>query len=133
MHHADTTIGQRLVLAGDAAHGMHPLAGQGLNVGLRDAAALAEVIVDAARLGLDFGAQDQLARYERWRRLDAVALIAVTDGLNRLFTNGLPPIRLGRDIGMAVVNQLTPLKRAFVSHARGTSGKLPRLLLGEAL
>ena len=133
MRHADRMTGQRLVLAGDAAHGMHPLAGQGLNVGLRDAAALAEVIVDAARLGLDFGAADQLARYERWRRLDAVALIAVTDGLNRLFSNDLTPIRIGRDVGLGIVNRIPPLKRVLVSHARGTVGKLPRLLLGEAL
>ncbi len=132
-HRAETYVAQRTALAGDAAHTLHPLAGQGLNLGLRDAAALAEVIVDARRLGLDFGAADQLARYEKWRRLDAVALIAVTDGLNRLFSNDVAPIRLGRDVGLGLVNLLPPLKRVFVGHARGTSGKLPRLLLGEAL
>ncbi|MBM3508001.1 MAG: 2-octaprenyl-6-methoxyphenyl hydroxylase [Alphaproteobacteria bacterium] len=132
-HRADSYFAARIVLAGDSAHMLHPLAGQGLNLGLRDAAALAEVIVDASRLGLDFGAADQLARYQRWRRLDAVALIAVTDGLNRLFSNDLAPIRLGRDIGLGLVNRVTPLKRLFVSHARGTAGKLPRLLAGESL
>ncbi len=132
-HRAETCVAQRTALAGDAAHTLHPLAGQGLNLGLRDAAALAEVIVDARRLGLDFGAADQLARYERWRRLDAVALIAVTDGLNRLFSNDVAPLRVGRDIGLGAVNRLTPLKRLFAGHARGTSGKLPRLLLGETL
>ena len=132
-HRAETYVAQRTALAGDAAHTLHPLAGQGLNLGLRDAAALAEVIVDARRLGLDFGAADQLARYEKWRRLDAVALIAVTDGLNRLFSNDVAPIRLGRDVGLGLVNLVPPLKRVFVGHARGTSGKLPRLLLGETL
>jgi 2-octaprenyl-6-methoxyphenol hydroxylase len=132
-HRADSYVAQRIALAGDAAHMLHPLAGQGLNLGLRDAAALAEVIVDARRLGLDFGSADQLARYEKWRRLDAVALIAVTDGLNRLFSNDVAPIRVGRDLGLALVNLLPPLKKMFVRHARGTAGKIPRMLAGEAL
>jgi 2-octaprenyl-6-methoxyphenol hydroxylase len=112
---------------------MHPIAGQGLNLGLRDAAALAEVIVDATRLGLDPGATDVLARYERWRRLDGLTLLAVTDGLNRLFGTEFAPIALARDIGMAVVDRIAPLKQVFVNHARGTVGKLPRLLRGVAL
>ena len=112
---------------------MHPIAGQGLNLGLRDVAALAEVLIEARRLGLDLGAADVLARYERWRRLDAVTLLAATDGLNRLFSNDVAPVRLVRDLGLAAVHRLPPLKRLFMRHARGTVGKLPRLLRGEAL
>lgn len=130
---SERTTANRIALAGDAAQALHPLAGQGLNLGMRDAAALAEVLVDAKRLGLDIGSQDVLARYARWRTLDALSLIAVTDGLNRLFLNRLAPVRIGRDLGLAVVNAITPLKRVFANHARGTAGKLPRLLLGEAL
>lgn len=130
---ADRYVAPRLALAGDAAHVMHPIAGQGLNLGLRDAAALAEVIVDAIRLGLDPGAGDVLSRYERWRRLDGLTLLAVTDGLNRLFGTDLAPVALARDIGLAAVNRVAPLKRLFVNHARGTVGKLPRLLQGAAL
>jgi len=91
------------------------------------------VIVHAARLGLDVGATQVLSRYQRWRRFDGMALLAVTDSLNRLFSNALPPIRLTRDVGLAMVNQIPPLKRLFVHHARGTVGKLPQLLLGETL
>ncbi len=112
---------------------MHPIAGQGLNMGLRDAAALAEIIVDAARLGLDVGAADGLACYQRWRRFDTVLLLAVTDGLNRLFSNDIGPVRLARDLGLAAANRLPALKRVFMNHARGTAGDLPRLLRGEAL
>ena len=130
---SERTVANRIALAGDAAQTLHPLAGQGLNLGMRDAAALAEVIVDAQRLGGDVGSGDVLERYARWRTLDALSLIAVTDGLNRLFLNEVPPVRIGRDVGLAVVNKIAPLKRAFVGHARGTAGKLPRLLLGGAL
>ncbi len=130
---ADRYVAPRLALAGDAAHVMHPIAGQGLNLGLRDAAALAEVIVDATRLGLDPGATDVLARYERWRRLDGLTLLAVTDGLNRLFGTEFAPVALARDIGLAVVDRMAPLKQVFVNHARGTVGKLPRLLRGEQI
>ena len=123
----------RLALIGDAAHVIHPIAGQGLNLGLRDVAALAECIVDARRLGLDIGAADVLARYQRWRRFDNLTLMAVTDGLNRLFSNDLAPVRLARDIGLAIVDRMPPLKRLFMRHAMGTLGELPRLARGEAL
>ncbi len=125
--------GQRLVLVGDAAHAIHPIAGQGLNLGLRDVAALAEILVDAARLGLDPGGADLIARYERWRRFDAAVLAAVTDGLNRLFSNDIAPVRLVRDLGLALVERTPPLKRLFMRHAMGTMGDLPRLARGEPL
>lgn len=123
----------RLVLVGDAAHAIHPISGQGLNLGLRDVAALAEVLVDAARLGLDPGAADLLETYARWRRFDAVAIGAVTDGLNRLFSNDLAPVRLARDVGLALVEKAPPLKQVFMRHAMGTMGELPRLARGEPL
>ena len=131
--HAERYAGTRLALAGDAAHAIHPLAGQGFNLGVRDVAALAELIVDRHRLGLDIGAPDLLARYEQWRRFDATAMIAVTDGLNRLFSNDIAPVRLARDIGLAAVNWAPPLKRLFMRHAMGTVGELPRLARGEPL
>jgi 2-octaprenyl-6-methoxyphenol hydroxylase len=130
---AERYIDQRLALVGDAAHGMHPIAGQGLNVGLRDVAAFAEVIVDAARLGLDIGAPDVLERYQRWRRFDNVTLLAVTDVLNRLFSNDIAPIASARQAGLAVVDQIPPLKKLFMNHARGTVGKLPKLLSGTGI
>ncbi len=123
----------RLALVGDAAHGIHPIAGQGLNLGLRDVAAAAEVVVDAARLGLDIGALDVLERYQSWRRFDNVALSLVTDGLNRLFSNDIAPIRLARDLGLGAVAQMGPLRRFFMRHAAGMVGDLPRLLRGEAV
>ena len=130
---AETSIAPRLALVGDAAHAIHPIAGQGLNLGLRDVAALAEVLVDARRLGLDIGAFDVLARYECWRRFDNTLMMATTDFLNRLFSNDVPPLRLARDVGLAVVNELGPLKRLFTRHAMGVVGTLPRLLRGEPL
>jgi 2-octaprenyl-6-methoxyphenol hydroxylase len=131
--HAKRYAAQRLVLAGDAAHAIHPIAGQGLNLGLRDVAALAECIVDAARLGLDIGLGDALARYERWRRFDNLLLAATTDGLNRLFSNNVPPVRLLRDVGLGLVNRVPAVKRLFMRHAMGMLGDLPRLVRGEAL
>jgi 2-octaprenyl-6-methoxyphenol hydroxylase len=130
--HAERYIAPRLALVGDAAHAIHPIAGQGLNIGLRDVAALAEVVVDAKRLGLDFGSTAVLARYERWRRFDNLAMLAVTDGLNRLFSNDLAPLRVARDLGLAAVDRLPALKRVFMRHAMGTLGELPRLMRGEA-
>ena len=122
----------RFALVGDAAHGIHPIAGQGLNLGFKDVAALAEVVLDAARLGLDFGAIDVLQRYERWRRFDSLALAAATDALNRLFSNDIGPLRLARDLGLGLVDRIGPLRRFFMRHAGGDIGKLPRLLRGEA-
>ncbi len=133
LHHAETYVAPRLVLIGDAAHGMHPIAGQGLNMGLRDVAVLAEVLVDARRLGLDIGGPDVLAHYERWRRFDNTVLLAVTDLLNRLFSNDVAAVRTARDLGLAAVNKMPRLKKFFMGHARGTAGTLPRLLRGEAL
>ena len=123
----------RLALVGDAAHGIHPIAGQGLNLGLRDVAAAAEVVVDAARLGLDIGALDVLERYQRWRRFDNVALSLLMDGLNRLFSNDVGPVRLARDLGLGIVNRIGPARRFFMRHAGGVVGDLPRLLRGEAV
>jgi len=131
--HASRYVAPRLALAGDAAHAIHPIAGQGLNMGLRDVAALAEVVVDARRLGLDIGSIAVLARYERWRRFDNAAMLAVTDGLNRLFSNDIAPLRFARDIGLAAVDRMPALKRAFMRHAMGTIGELPRLMRGQAL
>lgn len=118
----------RLVLAGDAAHGIHPIAGQGLNLGLRDVAALTEIIVDARDLGLDLAHPEGLARYERWRRADNLMMAGVTDVLNRLFSNDIAPVRLARDLGLAAVNRIAPLKKFFMRHAMGTVGDLPRLM-----
>jgi len=130
---AERYVGRRLALVGEAAHVIHPIAGQGLNVGIRDVAALAELVVDARRLGLDIGEEWVLERYQRWRRLDAVLLAAVTDGLNRLFSNTIAPMRLIRGLGLAAVNRLPPLKRVLMQHAMGTLGDRPRLARGERL
>ena len=131
--HAERYIDERLALVGDAAHAIHPIAGQGLNMGLRDVAALAEILVDTRRLGLDIGAAPVLQRYQRWRRFDNTLLMFVTDGLNRLFSNDLAPLRLARDLGLAAVNATPPLKRLFMRHAMGVVGDLPRLARGEPL
>jgi 2-octaprenyl-6-methoxyphenol hydroxylase len=130
---AERFVAPRVALAGDAAHGIHPLAGQGLNLGLRDVAALAEVLTQAQRRGLDIGAADVLAGYERWRRFDTAVLAAATDGINRLFSNDNPVLRLGRDLGLAAVNRLPALRRGFIREAAGLSGDLPRLLSGRTL
>ncbi|OAN50306.1 2-octaprenyl-6-methoxyphenyl hydroxylase [Paramagnetospirillum marisnigri] len=126
-------ISHRLALVGDAAHGMHPIAGQGMNMGIRDVAALAEVIVDARRLGLDPGTPQVLERYQRWRRFDNLLMLGLTDGLDRLFSNGIEPLRLARRLGLATVDRLDHTKRFFMRHAMGVVGDLPRLLKGERL
>ena len=131
-HIARDFVKPRFALAGDCAHGIHPIAGQGLNLGLKDAAALAEVLLDAARLGRDIGALDTLKRYERWRRFDSVALAASTDALNRLFSNDIAPLRAVRDIGLGIVDAIGPARRFFMRHAGGDVGKLPKLMRGEA-
>jgi 2-octaprenyl-6-methoxyphenol hydroxylase len=126
-------VAERLALIGDAAHVIHPIAGQGLNMGLKDAAALAEVIVDAVRLGLDPGSLAELDRYQRWRRFDSMAMGVVTDGLNRLFSNRSDALRLVRDIGLGLVDRLPALKQFFIREAAGLTGEVPKLLRGEAL
>ncbi len=123
----------RLALAGDAAHGVHPIAGQGLNMGLRDVAALAEVLVEAARIGEDIGSALVLERYQQWRRFDASVMALGMDGLNRLFSNGNPVLALARDAGLAAVGRLGGLRRFFMREAAGIEGDLPRLLRGQAL
>jgi 2-octaprenyl-6-methoxyphenol hydroxylase len=126
-------IADRLALVGDAAHVIHPIAGQGLNMGLRDVAALAEVVVDAARLGTDFGQADVLERYQRWRRFDTMAMGFATNSLNFLFSNRSTLLRTVRDIGLGMVDRVPPLKDMFIRQAAGLSGEVPRLLKGEAL
>jgi 2-octaprenyl-6-methoxyphenol hydroxylase len=130
---AERYAAKRLALIGDAAHIIHPIAGQGWNLGVRDIAALAELLVDAYRLGLDLGSSELLRRYERWRRFDSLTLTTVTDGLNRLFANEFPPLKLARDLGLAAVNHAPRLKRFFMRHAMGVTGDLPRLVKGESL
>jgi 2-octaprenyl-6-methoxyphenol hydroxylase len=126
-------VAERIALTGDAAHVIHPIAGQGLNMGLKDVAALAEVIVDAARLGLDPGSATVLERYQRWRRFDTMTMGLATDGLNRLFSNRSDVLRAFRDIGLGMVERLPGLKRLFIREAAGLFGDVPKLLRGEAL
>ena len=131
--HAECYVADRLALVGDAAHAIHPIAGQGFNLGLRDVAALAEVVIDARRLGLDAGDAEALARYERWRRFDSTLLVAVTDALTRLFATTFPPAALARRLGLGAVEEIPAAKRFFMRHAMGMVGDLPRLVRGEAL
>ena len=112
---------------------IHPIAGQGLNMGLKDVAALAEVVVDAARLGTDFGAADVLEHYQRWRRFDTMAMGVATNVLNGMFSNDFAPLRAVRDIGLGLVDRMPPLKSAFIRQAAGLAGEVPRLLRGETL
>lgn len=123
-------VGPRLALIGDAAHVIHPIAGQGLNLGLKDVAALAEVVVDALRLGLDHGGEEVLARYQAWRRFDTASMVAVTDGMNRLFSNDIAPVRAIRDFGLGLVDRAGPLKDAMIRAASGVSQGGPKLLSG---
>lgn len=127
---ADSMIGERLALIGDAAHGVHPIAGQGLNAGLRDVAALADVLMDARRTGQDVGGPQVLQRYQQWRRFDTATLAIATDTFNRLFSNDNPLLRAARDVGMGVVNAIPGLRRGFVREAAGLTGDLPSLMRG---
>jgi len=130
---ARSFVAERLALIGDAAHVIHPIAGQGLNLGLKDVAALAEVVVDAARLGIDIGQADVLERYQRWRRFDTMAMALATNSLNFLFSNESTLLRAVRDIGLGFVDRMPPLKGMFIRQAAGLAGEVPRLLKGEAL
>jgi 2-octaprenyl-6-methoxyphenol hydroxylase len=130
---AERMTAPRVALIGDAAHGVHPIAGQGLNLGLKDIAALAQVLVEARRLGEDLGSELVLERYARWRRFDNVMLAAATDGFTRLFSNDNPVLRLARGVGLSAVDRLGPARRFFMQEAGGATGELPRLLRGEAL
>lgn len=133
MHLARTYVASRFALVGDAAHGVHPIAGQGVNLAFRDVAALGEVIVDALRLGLDPGSLQTLGRYERWRRFDSFMSAAAFDGLNKLFSNDSVLIRAARDFGLGLVDRLPGLKRRLVHEAAGLTGDLPRLFKSERL
>jgi 2-octaprenyl-6-methoxyphenol hydroxylase len=127
-------IAPRFALAGDAAHGIHPISGQGLNLGFKDVAALAETIVEADRLGLDIGAVSVLERYESWRRFDTVRMGITTDVLNRLFSNDVTPLRVLRDVGLGLVDRLPGLKSYFIRQAKGTAGSgHPRMLVGQRI
>lgn len=130
---ANAFVGERLALVGDAAHGMHPIAGQGLNAGLRDVGALAEVLILAARRGEDIGSVSVLDRYQQWRRFDTATLALATDAFNRLFSNDNPILRLGRDVGMGVLGAFPGLRRGFVREAAGLTGDLPKLMQGRAI
>ncbi|WP_238941251.1 FAD-dependent monooxygenase [Jannaschia sp. Os4] len=128
---ATELVAERIALVGDAGHGIHPIAGQGLNLGVKDAAALAQVVADARRRGEDFGSLPVLRRYQRWRRFDATAMALATDGVNRLFSNDDPVLRGLRDLGMGVVSRTGPLRRGFMRIAAGVAGDVPNLLRGE--
>jgi 2-octaprenyl-6-methoxyphenol hydroxylase len=131
LHIARSFVAPRLALVGDAAHVVHPIAGLGLNLGFRDIAALAEITADTVRLGLDHGSLAALERYQAWRRLDTVLVAAMTEGLNRLFSNDAFALRLVRDLGLGIVDRVNPLKSFFVEEAAGLHRHLPKLLTGE--
>ncbi|OYX02897.1 MAG: hypothetical protein B7Z15_18715 [Rhizobiales bacterium 32-66-8] len=126
-------IAPRLALVGDAAHVVHPIAGQGLNLGLKDVAALAEVVIETVRLGLDLGSDEVLARYQNWRRLDTMGMAVMTDGLNRLFSNDVAPVRALRDFGLGLVDRAGPVKAALIRTAAGIAPSGPKLLSGLPL
>ncbi|QXT39802.1 UbiH/UbiF/VisC/COQ6 family ubiquinone biosynthesis hydroxylase [Gymnodinialimonas ceratoperidinii] len=130
---AQSFVDERLALVGDAAHGVHPIAGQGLNIGLRDVSALAETLADAKRRGEDFARRDVLDRYQQWRRFDTAGLAAATDVVNRLFSNDNPAVRALRDIGMGAIGAVPDLRRKFIREAAGLTGDLPRLMKGRPL
>jgi len=130
---ADRYVMPRLALVGDAAHGVHPIAGQGLNLGLRDVAALAQVIIEAQRRGEDIGAVDVLERYQQWRRFDVTAMALGMDAINRLFSNDNPLLRGVRDLGLGMVNAVPGLRRRFIRQAAGLSGDVPKLMAGVAI
>ena len=130
---AERFFAERLALAGDAACGIHPIAGQGFNLGIRGVAALVECAVDAFRLGLDIGGPAVLTEYQRRQRADSVLLAGITDGLNRLFSNAIPPVQAARQLGLAAVGRMPGLKRAVMRHAMGVAGAPPRLVRGEPL
>ena len=125
---AKSYIAPNVALIGDAAHGVHPIAGQGLNAGLRDVAALIQVLSEAKQRGEDFASQPVLARYQLWRRFDATALAVATDGFNRLFSNDNPILRLGRDLGMGMLNAMPKVRRGILREAAGLTGDLPDLM-----
>lgn len=130
---ANSFVAQRLALVGDAAHGIHPIAGQGLNLGVRDAGALAQVVIEAARRGEDFASDLVLERYQSWRRFDATMLAVGTDTVNRLFSNDNPILRAARDLGMGAISAMPALRRGFIRQAAGLSGDVPRLLQGRPI
>ena len=133
LHTARSFIAERIALVGDAAHIIHPIAGQGLNMGLRDVAALAEAVADAARLGLDIGGADVLERYQRWRRYDIVLMVVATDGMSRLFSNLSDVMSVVRVMGRGLVERAPSLKRLCIREAASFTGEVPKLLKGEAL
>jgi 2-octaprenyl-6-methoxyphenol hydroxylase len=133
MQLAERLVAPRTALLGDAAHGIHPIAGQGLNLGLKGSAALAQVLVEAARLGEDIGSEAVLERYARWRRFDNIAVAGMMEVFTRLFSNDIPLLRLARGLGMSAVNSFGPARRFFMEEAGGATGDLPRLLRGQAL
>ena len=130
---AERMIDTRVALAGDSAHGIHPLAGQGLNLGLKDAAALAECVADAIGVGLDPGDQASLERYQRWRRFDNVSMALGMEFFDKMFSNDIAPLRAARGLGLALVNRMGPARRFFMRYAGGAAGDLPKLLRGETL
>ena len=131
MSHAERYVGDRLALIADAAHAIHPIAGQGLNLGLRDIAVLAELLIEARGLGLDLGSAGLLQRYQRARRFDVTTMVASMDLLTRLFSNDVPALRAARRLGLGAVQRMPRLKKLFMRHAMGTLGELPSLLRGE--